>query len=563
MASVWYLGRSNTRSISASEWAAAGISGATTTVWNAANGYSIPADQFTEAQLTLLEAETGFDTDAPDGPRTSPVITPEDKVTMADVVELLNDSGLSAAALNATIGDQIEAEVPAVMAASPTITTAATNAVNARVAAERLQKRDSLPVNARDEGATGNGTTDDGVKLQAAIDLAVSQGRALYIPAGVYKIATTLTIPDHLDMYGDGTGEVWNPVKTGAPIDYSSYFTATDIVGGTIILQTQAGWDAIKITGRGKNVSLHDFGIRFADAIKFSNTGHGINVAPPANPYDATSKDHGVFGAIWSNLKVFGHDGNHYAYNVVNPLGCHFDNLNSFGGGCLRLFTDSSLFFYGNSTITNLYGAVIDAGTADGIYLGGNGGGVGGTIQLLEWHRPQIWLANITENVPGTTAPTNAQLLLNADPNRARRMSWIDPDFENNVSSTVRWPIYDNKIVNGSQAGNPHTSNTASPPTNTASITNGTYYQNTQGCDVLYHMHFKLNPDATTAATVNVKLSDNGTVDGLTVLNQSVPAGGPIGVPLSHSFIIPAGKYMKLTTTRASWNDFALQKVQY
>jgi hypothetical protein len=399
--------------------------------------------------------------------------------------------------------------------------------------------------------------------MQAAIYKAIDSRRKLYIPEGDYRYLGTLLIPDHLEIESDGCGEVWNPVKTGAPIDYSSYFTATDLEGGTILRPAQAGWDAIRLTGRGKSVNLHGFGIRFADSIKFTNTGHAISVAPPANPYDATSKDHGLFGAMWSNLKVFGQDGNHYAYNLVNPLGCHFDNLNAFGGGAMRMFTDSSLFFYGNSTITNLYGAVIQAGTADGIYLGGNGSGVGGTIQLLEWHRPQIWMANITENVPGTTAPTNAQLMLNADPTRARRMSWIDPDFENNISTTVRWPIEDNKIVNGSQAGNPHSSNTASPPTNIASISNGVYYRNTQGCDILYHMHFKLNPDATTAASVNVKLSDNGTTDGLTVLNQSVVAGGPIGVPVSHSFIVPAGKYFKLTSSRASWNDFALQKIQY
>jgi hypothetical protein len=240
------------------------------------------------------------------------------------------------------------------------------------------------------------------------------------------------------------------------------------------------------------------------------------------------------------------------------------DNLNAVGGGTLRLFTDSSLFFYGNSTITNLYGAVIDAGTADGIYLGGAGSGQGGTIQLLEWHRPQIWMAGIASVVTGSTAPTSAQLLLNADPARARRMSWIDPDFENSVSSTVKWPISANKIVNGSQAGNPHTSNLAGPPVGVGAISANTYYQNTQGCDILYQMNFHLNPDATTAASVNVKLSGDGVTDERTVYNQTYPAGSAqTQIPVGCSFIIPAGYWFKLTSAKASWNDFSFQKIQY
>lgn len=70
MAAVWYLGAGD-RSITAAQWTAAGITGSPTdSVWNAANGWSIPAASFTSPQLTLLAADGGFNTAAADGPNT-------------------------------------------------------------------------------------------------------------------------------------------------------------------------------------------------------------------------------------------------------------------------------------------------------------------------------------------------------------------------------------------------------------------------------------------------------------------------------------------------------------
>lgn len=70
MASVWYIGRSDTRTITADQWTAAGITGSPTdSVWNAANGWSIPQSSLTLAQRDILDATGGFNTSAPDGPR--------------------------------------------------------------------------------------------------------------------------------------------------------------------------------------------------------------------------------------------------------------------------------------------------------------------------------------------------------------------------------------------------------------------------------------------------------------------------------------------------------------
>lgn len=69
MASVWYIGQADSRTITAAQWAAAGVAGASDTTWNAANGWSIPTTSFTAAQLTILGNDGSFNTAAPDGPR--------------------------------------------------------------------------------------------------------------------------------------------------------------------------------------------------------------------------------------------------------------------------------------------------------------------------------------------------------------------------------------------------------------------------------------------------------------------------------------------------------------
>lgn len=68
MAAVWYLGTANSRTITSSQWAAVGAPGATAT-WDTSNGWSLPRSSFTPAQLSVLDADGGFETNAVDGPR--------------------------------------------------------------------------------------------------------------------------------------------------------------------------------------------------------------------------------------------------------------------------------------------------------------------------------------------------------------------------------------------------------------------------------------------------------------------------------------------------------------
>jgi hypothetical protein len=71
---------------------------------------------------------------------------------------------------------------------------------------------DHAPINVVDYGATGDGTTDDTVALQAAFDAAanwssVQYAKTVYIPSGVYKTTSVLYVRPYINIQGDSTGK--------------------------------------------------------------------------------------------------------------------------------------------------------------------------------------------------------------------------------------------------------------------------------------------------------------------------------------------------------------------
>lgn len=90
-----------------------------------------------------------------------------------------------------------------------------------RTVEDKLSER----LSARDFGATGNGTTDDGPALQAAMNAAAAAGKTLLIGEGTFRITAPLTLP------GAAAGLVMRGVILYAGPDGGTALTIGD--GGT------------------------------------------------------------------------------------------------------------------------------------------------------------------------------------------------------------------------------------------------------------------------------------------------------------------------------------------
>lgn len=88
--------------------------------------------------------------------------------------------------------------------------------------------------NVLDFGADPTGVSDSSAAIQAALDL----GGAIYIPAGTYRILTTLVFKGDSEIFGDGPGVTilkWYGANTGTIMEDSSVATTSDINLNVII----------------------------------------------------------------------------------------------------------------------------------------------------------------------------------------------------------------------------------------------------------------------------------------------------------------------------------------
>jgi hypothetical protein len=73
-----------------------------------------------------------------------------------------------------------------------------------------------------DFGAIGDGATDDTQAFQNALDSATISKTKIYIPAGNYKISSSLVVPGGVSLIGDGLGD--NPLQTPSKGSIISYY---------------------------------------------------------------------------------------------------------------------------------------------------------------------------------------------------------------------------------------------------------------------------------------------------------------------------------------------------
>lgn len=292
-------------------------------------------------------------------------------------------------------------------------TVTATGTTTARALNDRFAER----LNILDYGVT-SGAADNATNLQAAITAAIAAGKQLYIPSApsgaCYKYTPPLTIAGDLAIVGSNVGENWAG-GINVPL-------GTQPLNGSVLCPVSNGSDAIDITGTSRHVDILNLGILFQTP--FVGTGDGINYVPGSNVQ-------GLSGSRWENVKVYGHDGNHYAYNLTNPI---YDTLIapfSYGGGGFNIAGNSTSGQYGNMVLIQPYTQVVVGGTSNGFTLTASQSAV---LNLMTFIRPQSIIDNVSGVSPGGNLPTSAQLIWSADAN-VKTIRVIAPDWETNVAA--------------------------------------------------------------------------------------------------------------------------------
>jgi hypothetical protein len=170
-------------------------------------------------------------------------------------------------------------------------------------------------------------------------------------------------------------------------------------------------------------LNMRNIGFEFGTA--FSGTGDHINYIP-------SGTNTGLITSNWENVAFYGHDGSHYAVNLVNPLYGLYSNVYSYGGGGLKV-VGSGVTNYGNMVWDQLYINVVTGGTAHGVDLSAT---VTQKLNLCTFLRPQSMVTDHS-GVSTGNKPTSAQYIWKEDSNVTNIVK-VGCDFETNVSSKVQ-----------------------------------------------------------------------------------------------------------------------------
>jgi len=206
-----------------------------------------------------------------------------------------------------------------------------------------LQHKLDEQISVKDFGAVGDGTTDDTVKIQRAIDeiypsdyfTTVGVRRKLHFPAGVYRITAQLTIPPYAILCGDGPLSTFIRQESTVPViqlrDSRGNF-GSSMNPSTSILPFQVEINDLTLsTLATSNVAVVDS----ATTVMFDRVNFKGNISSPLNPgatagvqllntkgnVSQVSFTECSFGNITFGISAYGN------VSGVTATDCVFDNL--------------------------------------------------------------------------------------------------------------------------------------------------------------------------------------------------------------------------------------------
>lgn len=130
-------------------------------------------------------------------------------------------------------------------------------------------------VNATDYGAVGNGTTDDTAAIKKALNAVSAKGGTVYLPAGVYRITSTVTIPPKCGLKGDGYTSVYGSANAATVIKKDGSFVGVSLTDDARLSDLQVHGH----TGNGKDgISVIGGRSLIESVTSTSHGGHGIRI---------------------------------------------------------------------------------------------------------------------------------------------------------------------------------------------------------------------------------------------------------------------------------------------
>ena len=148
-----------------------------------------------------------------------------------------------------------------------------------------------------------------------AIEAVAGQAATVYWRNGVYYFNGNIAITAQVQSWiGQASAATMGPSASGG----STNFPISPYLSGVVLTEIEAATPCISDTATSPELNLANIGIKFGTSIANTNTGDGIDVIPTA--MNSTGHESGLFYSTWSNVNIYGVDGNHWGFNLYNTL---------------------------------------------------------------------------------------------------------------------------------------------------------------------------------------------------------------------------------------------------